>query len=68
MAKRDQGKSATVVVKNQPIWELLLANEILRYLGSLKTVESIDRNIERVMRHLRGEKVDHVLMRQKRKS
>lgn len=42
--------------------------EILRYLGSLKTAESIDRNIERVMRHLRGESVDHVLMRQKRKS
>jgi hypothetical protein len=29
--------------------------EILRYLGSLKTEESLDRNIKRVLRHLRGE-------------
>jgi hypothetical protein len=39
--------------------------EILRYLGSLKTEESLDRNIERTLKHLRGEKTDalHAMMR-----
>ncbi len=42
--------------------------EIMRYLGSLKTLESIDKNVERIIRHLRGEKTDaqHALMRRKR--
>ena len=30
--------------------------EILRYLNSMKTEESLDRNIERVIKHLSGEK------------
>lgn len=29
--------------------------EILRYLSSLKTAESLDRNIERILKNLRGE-------------
>jgi hypothetical protein len=32
--------------------------EILRYLNSMKTEESLDRNIERVLKHLLGEKMD----------
>ena len=32
--------------------------EILRYLNSMKTEESVDRNIERVIKYLLGEKVD----------
>lgn len=32
--------------------------EILRYLNSMKTEESLDRNIERVIRHLLGEKTN----------
>jgi hypothetical protein len=32
--------------------------EILRYLNSLKTEESLDRNIERVLRQLLGKKTD----------
>jgi len=32
--------------------------EILRYLNSMKTEESLDRNIERVIKHLWGEKID----------
>jgi hypothetical protein len=42
--------------------------EILRYLGFLKTEESRDRNIERVLAHLRGEKAEtlHALMRKKK--
>lgn len=39
--------------------------EILRYLDSLKSADSLNKNIERIMRHLRGEKTDaqHALMR-----
>jgi hypothetical protein len=39
--------------------------EILRYLGSLKTDDSLGRNIERVLNHLRGDKTDalHAMMR-----
>lgn len=39
--------------------------EILRYLGSLKTAESLERNIQRVLKHLRGERTDalHAMMR-----
>ena len=39
--------------------------EILRYLGSLKTEASIERNVERVILHLRNEPTDaqHALMR-----
>ncbi len=39
--------------------------ELLRYLGSLKTEESLDRNIERVVKHLKGENAEtlHALMR-----
>lgn len=42
--------------------------EILRYLGFLKSEESLERNIERVLAHLRGEKADtlHALMRKKK--
>ena len=40
--------------------------EILRYIGSLKTQESIDENVSRILSHLRGEVVDHVLTRPKR--
>jgi hypothetical protein len=42
--------------------------EILRYLGSLKTETSITKNIERVLKHLRGEPTDaqHALMRRSR--
>lgn len=40
--------------------------EILRYIGSLKTEASIDKNVGRVIGHLRGEKVDHVLTRPRR--
>lgn len=32
--------------------------EILRYLNSMKTEESLDRNIERIIKHLLGEKID----------
>lgn len=32
--------------------------EILRYLNSMKTEEALDRNIEQVMKHLVGEKID----------
>ncbi|MGQ0541480.1 MAG: YdeI/OmpD-associated family protein [Blastocatellia bacterium] len=39
--------------------------EILQYLGFLKTEESLTRNIDRVLRHLRGEKAEtlYALMR-----
>lgn len=39
--------------------------EILRYLGNLKTEEFRKRNIERVLKHLRGEETDalHAVMR-----
>jgi hypothetical protein len=42
--------------------------EISRYLGSLKTAAAIDKNVERIMRHLRGEKTgaQHVLTRRKK--
>jgi uncharacterized protein YdeI (YjbR/CyaY-like superfamily) len=39
--------------------------EICRYIGSLKTQESIDRNVNRILGHLRGEAVDHVLTRKR---
>ena len=37
--------------------------EINRYIGSLKTAEAIDKNVKRIIAHLRGESVDHVLTR-----
>jgi uncharacterized protein YdeI (YjbR/CyaY-like superfamily) len=39
--------------------------EILRYLGSLKTEASLERNVERIILHLRNEPADaqHALMR-----
>lgn len=39
--------------------------EILRYLGSLKTTGSLEKNIGRVLKHLKGEKTDklHAIMR-----
>ncbi len=39
--------------------------EILRYLGSLKTAGSLEKNIDRVLKHLKGEKADklHAIMR-----
>ena len=42
--------------------------EILRYLGFLKSEESLDRNIERVLAHLRDEEAEtlHGLMRKKK--
>jgi len=40
--------------------------EIFRYIGSMKTQESIDRNVSRILSHLRGEQVDHVLIRPRR--
>ena len=42
--------------------------EVLRYLGSLKTQASLERNIERVLRHLRNEETDahHALMRKEK--
>lgn len=42
--------------------------EVLRYLGFLKTDESLERNIARVMAHLRGEKAEtlHALMRKRK--
>ena len=42
--------------------------EIFKYLGSLKTQASIDKNIERVIRHLLGSETDaqHALMRRKK--
>jgi len=40
--------------------------EILRYIGSLKTPESIDKNVSRMIRHLLGEETDHVLTRPRR--
>jgi hypothetical protein len=42
--------------------------EILRYLNSMKTEESLERNIERVLKHLLGEKTDglrHIASRSK---
>jgi uncharacterized protein YhdP len=42
--------------------------EILRYLGSMKTEESLMRNVEKVLKHLVGEKTDtlHGLMRREK--
>lgn len=41
--------------------------EILRYLGFLRTAEARERNVQRILRHLRGEKADalYPLMRRK---
>lgn len=42
--------------------------EILRYLNSMKTEESLERNIERILKHLLGEKTDglrHIASRSK---
>ncbi len=43
--------------------------EILRYLGSMKTEESLARNVEKVVKHLVGEPTDtlHGLMRTEKK-
>ncbi len=43
-------------------------HEILRYLSFMKTRESTDKNITRILAHLRGEKVDklHALMHTKK--
>ena len=42
--------------------------EIQKYLGSLKTEESIRRNVERILHHLRGEDTDgqYAMMRRKK--
>ena len=42
--------------------------EILKYIGALKTAESIEKNVERVIRHLRGEETDaqYALMRRRK--
>src|SRR5688500_8110321 len=40
--------------------------EIIRYIGSLKSRAAIERNVDRIIGHLRGEKVDHVLTRSRR--
>jgi hypothetical protein len=42
--------------------------EISKYIGSLKTPESVAKNIERVIRHLRAEETDaqYALMRRKK--
>ena len=40
--------------------------EILRYIGSLKSQAAIDKNLDRIISHLRGEKSDHVLTRSRR--
>src|SRR5215212_4505998 len=51
----DRNKTAQIA------FEKLVASrqkEILRYLNSLKTEESLDRNIEKVMQHLLGKKID----------
>lgn len=44
--------------------------EILRYLGSMKTEESLTRNVEKVLKHLVGEPTDtlHALMRREKSS
>lgn len=44
--------------------------EILRYLGFLKSEESLARNVKRVIKHLRGEDAEtlHGLMRRKKTS
>src|SRR5687768_3291541 len=44
--------------------------EILKYLGALKSRESVDKNVVRIIKHLRGEKTDaqHALMRRKRQA
>jgi hypothetical protein len=41
--------------------------EIARYLGFMKTEEALNRNIERMLKHLRGEKSDalHALLHRK---
>ena len=51
----DRNKTAKIA------FEKLVASrqkEILRYLNSLKTEESLDRNIEKVIQHLLGKKID----------
>jgi hypothetical protein len=40
--------------------------EIMRYIGSLKTEDAINKNVQRIIAHLRGEKIDHVLTRERR--
>lgn len=42
--------------------------EIARYLGFMKSEDALNRNIERLLKHLRGEKTDalHALMHSKR--
>ncbi|MEO8043226.1 MAG: YdeI/OmpD-associated family protein [Acidobacteriota bacterium] len=40
--------------------------EIMRYIGSLKTQVAISDNVGRIIAHLRGEKIDHVLTRSRR--
>lgn len=42
--------------------------EIMRYLGALKTPASIEKNVERIIKHLRDEKTDaqHALMRRQK--
>ncbi len=41
--------------------------EIVRYIGSLKSADAIAKNVDRILRHLLGEEVDHVLTRQRRR-
>jgi hypothetical protein len=42
--------------------------EILRYLGFLKSEDALDRNIDRVLKHLRGENAEtlHALMKKEK--
>jgi hypothetical protein len=40
--------------------------EIMKYIGSLKTEDAISKNVRRIIAHLRGEKIDHVLTRPRR--
>jgi uncharacterized protein YdeI (YjbR/CyaY-like superfamily) len=62
------------LAKNKPAqeaFEKLIPSrqkEILRYLNSMKTEESLDRNIERTLKQLLGEKTDglrHITSRPK---
>ena len=41
--------------------------EIFRYISSLKSTDAVAKNVERILRHLHGEKIDHVLTRQRRR-
>jgi hypothetical protein len=40
--------------------------EIMKYIGSLKTEDAIIKNVRRIIAHLRGKKINHVLTRERR--